>query len=281
MFSPAFRHNSANCGSTAITPAFAPWRPSTAPIRRTGRSARAPAQTPRPQLALKCQMLHLDVDNRKEAGRRVASAPTGTRGLGRSWSGSWSSQKQLASRQHVRNKRETSARYSRLCNSKEAGGDSIMDLPGAPSKFASSPPPEMGRQQLFDISPKHGQSATMARMHGINGSTQRNYICLKLHDDISSRNIAKKNIFNPAPGEVAVGDDGTISDHFSDTTDKYGGADISTEVHSFSSENGGPPCQSSDLNRSEKSVRFNLSTEVREYHPAVPLAECDGAQIDY
>ena len=118
----------------------------------------------------------------------------------------------------------------------------------------------------------------MTRMHGINGSTQRNYVCLKWHDDISSGNIANPN---PGPDEIAVGDDGTISDHFSGTTDKYGGADLSTEVHSFSSETEGPPCQSSDLNRSEKSVRFNVSTEVREYHPAVPLAECDGAQIDY
>ena len=263
MFSPAFRQNSANCGSTNTTPAFAPWRPLTAPIRRTGRVTRAPAHTPRPLLALKCQTLHIDIDNSQGAVQRGKSAAAWTPGFGRPWSGSrWSSQKQPASRQHVRHKRENSAQYSRLYNVKEAGGDSIVDLSSAPSTFARTQPVEEERQQ-FDVSLKQRKTANVPRKYDNYSGIHRNHVSLKLHDDISRRNRTHMTIVDPTLHNDAVRGDRTARYHFGDTIAKTRDADIATDVEQFSRGYEEPPCESPDLNRSEKSVRFNVSADVR------------------
>ena len=182
---PAFRQNSANCGSTNTTPAFAPWRPLTAPIRRSGRVTRAPAHTPRPLLALKCQTLHIDIDKSQGAVQRGKSAAAWTPGFERPWSGLKVVIAETASKSSTRPSQQERLRpqYSRLYNVKEAGGDSIVDLSSAPDPRLPRTQPVEEEWQQFDVSLKQRKTAKVPRKYDNNSGIHRNHVSLKLHDD--------------------------------------------------------------------------------------------------
>lgn len=268
MFSPVFRNSRGVSGrSTATTSARSP-RPPTTPSPRSPWPPATPsphwaherAQTPRHELPLKCQTLYMDVDNCLTVGRRAGSVAAETGCHGRPGYGSeWLTPNQLASRQHARQMRELSARstpqYSYLLRT--------------PPPSPCSPRLEKKRHQP-KISLKHLLTAVMSRTQGANAGIRRNYVCFKLHDDRKTPKMAPSS---PVGDNLVIGDALTMSDHFGVAVSRTSGADMSVEVECFSSGAGAPPSRESlDLTRSQRSVRFNVSTEIREYQPALPLA---------
>ena len=262
MFSPAFRPSRGASGGSAHTSPRSPWPPSSPAPYGTASWAHERAQTPRSELRLKCQTLHMNVDNCMTSPRRAGSAVVDTGSYSRPGYGSeWLTQTQLASRQHARQMREIAAQSPRQ----------YSYLLRTPPSTPRSPRPDKTRKRP-NISLKHLLTAVMSRTPAVNAGIRRNYVCFKLHDDRNAPKMAPPSPVSDNEGHEPVGNALTMSDHFGVAISRTCSADMSVEVESFSIGAGVPTRESPDMTRSQRSVRFNVSTHVREYQPTVPVA---------